>query len=65
MINIIVWNVRGLNSANKQFEVAEFRTAHNIDLFSLLETKAKRSGLGQLYQRLCYSWSLTSNLPLA
>lgn len=62
MINIIAWSVRGLNSANKQFEVAHALTSHNIRLFGLLETKIKRSGLGPLYHRLCYNWCLTSNL---
>ena len=55
--------MRGLNSANKQFKVAHTLTTHNIGLFSLLETKIKRSGLGPLYRRLCYNWCLTSNLP--
>ena len=53
MINIIAWNVRGLNSSHKQFEVANVLTAHNIGLFGLLETKIKSSGLGPLYKRLC------------
>ena len=62
MINIIAWNVRGLNSSNKQFEVAKTLTAHNIGLFGLLETKIKGSGLGPLYQRLCNNWCVTTNL---
>lgn len=45
MINIISWNVGGLNSANKQLEIAKFLSFHNIGLFGLLKMKVKRSGL--------------------
>ena len=62
MNNFLTWNVRGLNKARKQIEVARFISNHNISLFSLLETKVKRPGLGALYQRLCPSWCFTHNL---
>ena len=52
MNNILAWNVRGLNKASKQDEVARFISCHNISLFGLLETKVKRNGLGHLYQNI-------------
>lgn len=42
MNNILAWNVRGLNKASKQEEVARFISSHNISLFGLLESKVKR-----------------------
>ncbi|XP_057530832.1 uncharacterized protein LOC130809184 [Amaranthus tricolor] len=56
-------NVRGLNKANKQAEVVHF-IANHISLFSLLETKVKRQGIGALYQIICPSWCITYNLAL-
>ncbi|XP_057543248.1 uncharacterized protein LOC130821478 [Amaranthus tricolor] len=64
MNNILTWNFRGLNKANKQAEVAHFIANHNISLFSLLETKVKRQGISALYQRIYPSWCITHNLAL-
>ena len=58
----LTWNVRGLNKARKQIEVTRFISSHNISLFSLLETKVKRQGLGALYQHFCPLWCFTHNL---
>ena len=62
MNSILAWNVRGINKVSKQTEVARFISNHNINLFSLLNTKVKRQGLGAFYQRLCPSWCFTHNL---
>ena len=62
MNNILAWNVRGLNKAKKQEEVARFISNHNISLFGLLETKVKRNNLGRLYQNICPGWCFTHNL---
>ena len=45
MNNILTWNVRGLNKARKQIEVARFISSHNISLFGLLEMKVKQKDL--------------------
>ena len=61
MDNFLVWNVRGLNKCSKQLNVRNFITAHNISLFSLLETNVKMSKMGALYQNLCPGWCFTTN----
>ena len=53
MRNILLWNVRGLNVARKQLELAMFISQHDASLFDLLETKVKRSRFDQLYHNLC------------
>ena len=62
MNDILACNVRGLNKVRKQTEVERFISNHNINLFSILETKVKQQGLSALYQRLCPSWWFTHNL---
>lgn len=62
MISFGAWNVRGLNKAKTQLEVAHFLSQHNISLIGLLETKMKRKGLGSLYLHIFPSWCFTSNL---
>ena len=63
MNNILVWNVRGLNKAKKQLDMAHFLAQHNVNLFGLLETKVKQNKLGSLYQRLCPGRCFSHNLP--
>lgn len=53
MNNILVWNVRGPNKANKMYiTVAKFIACHNVSLFGLLETKVKSNDLGRLCQKI-------------
>ena len=44
MISFGAWNVRGINKAKKQIEVAHFLSSNNISLIGLLENKVKRKG---------------------
>ncbi|XP_075080662.1 uncharacterized protein LOC142166136 [Nicotiana tabacum] len=41
MVNILSWNVRGLNGLNKQKEVKLICNENNVGLIGLLETKIK------------------------
>ncbi|CAO2836368.1 unnamed protein product [Amaranthus hypochondriacus] len=61
MNNILCWNVRGLNMVKRQKELSRFLFAHNISLFSFLQTKVKRANLGCLYQNLCPGWCFSHN----
>lgn len=56
MDNILIWNVRGLNSTEKQARVRAMIAAHNIRLFSLLETRVK---VGKMY--LSPNWCFFTN----
>lgn len=61
MDRILSWNVRGLNSPNKQVDVKKFIQHHSVGLVGLLETKVKASNLGSLYQRVFSGWCFSSN----
>ena len=43
--------------------MSRFLVAHNISLFSFLETMVKRANLGRLYQNLYPGWCFSHNLP--
>ncbi|XP_074297012.1 uncharacterized protein LOC141627683 [Silene latifolia] len=55
------WNVRGLNSPNKQKYIKWFLQHHDIGLFGLLETKVKPSSLNRVRDSLCNGWCVSTN----
>lgn len=61
MDNILTWSTRGLNSHLKQQEVRKFILSHNINLFSLFETRVKTHNMGKVYLNLCPGWCFTHN----
>ncbi|XP_060960884.1 uncharacterized protein LOC133031410 [Cannabis sativa] len=62
MDKVISWNVRGINSQQKQLNVKQFIALQKADLVGLLETRVKSSKLGDLYQRMFQGWCFTTNL---
>uniref|UniRef100_A0A803NJ73 Uncharacterized protein n=1 Tax=Cannabis sativa TaxID=3483 RepID=A0A803NJ73_CANSA len=62
MDRILSWNVRGINSPNKQNEVRQFIVRNNIGLVGLLETRVKAPKLGALHLRMFSNWCFTSNI---
>ncbi|XP_056690078.1 uncharacterized protein [Spinacia oleracea] len=61
MDRVLAWNVRGLNSTQKQDEVKHFIQKYAVGLVGLLEHKVKLSNLGRLYQRVFANWCFSSN----
>ena len=61
MDRVLAWNVRGLNSIQKQNEVNHFIQKYAVGLVGLLEHKVKLSNLGKLYQKVFVNWCFTSN----
>ncbi|XP_056685823.1 uncharacterized protein [Spinacia oleracea] len=61
MDRIAAWNVRGLNSLQKQNEVKHFIQKYEVGLVGLLEDKVKLPNLGKLYQKVFAKWCFTSN----
>ncbi|XP_056687902.1 uncharacterized protein [Spinacia oleracea] len=61
MDRILCWNVRGINSTQKQNEVRKFVQRHDVGLVGLLEHKVKLAKLGKLYQNIFMNWCFTSN----
>lgn len=52
MVNILAWNVRGLNAPKKQKEVRLLCNEHNISLVGLLETKIKVSQIDNMINNM-------------
>ena len=61
MDRILAWNVKGLNTAQKQNEVKAVIHRHAVGLVGLLEHKVKITKLGDLYQRMFTNWCFSSN----
>ncbi|XP_074305825.1 uncharacterized protein LOC141641047 [Silene latifolia] len=58
------WNIRGLNSLNKQKEIKWFLHSNNIGLFGLVETRVKSNNWLKVRNNLCSSWALCTNNSL-
>ncbi|KAK9714227.1 hypothetical protein RND81_06G080100 [Saponaria officinalis] len=61
MVNVGLWNIRGLNSLTKQKEIKWFLHKNKVELFGLLETKIRSSGINKLAAVLGSSWSFCTN----
>lgn len=61
MDNILSWNMRWLNSRQKQVEVKNLIIYHNVILFSFLETKLKSHNMHDLYLNMCLVWCFPSS----
>ncbi|XP_074265865.1 uncharacterized protein LOC141588318 [Silene latifolia] len=55
------WNIRGMNSINKQNEIKWFLSQNNVGLFGLLETKISSSNWVRVKNNICQSWSICTN----
>ncbi|KAJ8428605.1 hypothetical protein Cgig2_025265 [Carnegiea gigantea] len=62
MDSIIVWNIRGLNSLNKQEDIKIFLEKHKIGLVALLETKVKNKNVTAIGERLFGRWRWYTNV---
>ena len=65
MDKILSWNVRGINSPQKQQEDKNFIEKHRVGLVGLLETRVKAPKLGTLYVRMFSKWCFTTNIAWA
>ena len=61
MINIGFWNVRGMNSRTKQFEINKLLSKNNIGLFGLLETRIKKGNMVNTVFTEAGRWSVVTN----
>ena len=61
MINIGFWNVRGMNSHNKQFEINKMLSHNKVGLFGLLETIIKNGNLQNNVFTSGVKWSVITN----
>lgn len=64
MIKVGFWNIRGLNSLNKQQDIKWFLHNNKIELFGLLETRIRSRNWNKFRNNLGSSWSICSNNSL-
>ncbi|KAH0696002.1 hypothetical protein KY289_013484 [Solanum tuberosum] len=62
IVNMLSWNVRGLNGPNKQKEVKLLCSEEHVGLVGLLETKIKSNKIDQVADKLFGGWSYITNL---
>ncbi|XP_062104432.1 uncharacterized protein LOC133815631 [Humulus lupulus] len=63
MDKILCWNVRGIISQHKHYEIKQLISSKRMGLVSLLETKVKNKSMGVLYSSLFSGWCFTNNNP--
>ena len=56
MNSIIVWNIRGLNSSNKQEDIKLFSKKQGVGLVTLVETKVKKENIRRVANKLFMRW---------
>jgi len=58
MDSILTWNIRGLNSPNKQEDIKDFLSKQQVGLVALLETNDKQKKIVEVATRLFtgYNW---------
>jgi exonuclease III len=64
-MNILCWNVRGLNSPFKQHEVAGLMKSKKFDVCGLLETKLSSSKVAFMQKFWLKNWKFVSNAEIA
>ena len=62
MDNVITWNIRGLNSPNKQEEIKIFLEHQIVGLVAFLETKVKRKNIAEVGHKLFGRWNWYINV---
>lgn len=58
---LATWNVRGMNTEEKQREVGSFVHKNKLGLVGLLETKLKKNKLLSCYNKLFQGWKSLDN----
>lgn len=61
MMNLRVWNIRGLNKIIKQKEVLEVINSNNLGLCAILESHVSEMKLKKVCGRIFRSWDWVSN----
>lgn len=62
MVNMLCWNVRGLNGPIKQKEVKLLCNIENVGLVGLLETKIKINKIEEIARKMFDGWQYITNL---
>lgn len=60
-MNICSWNVRGLNSPNKQEDPSDFLVKHKVGIISLVETRIREKNVARIQNKIFYDWECIPN----
>ncbi|KAJ9566332.1 LOW QUALITY PROTEIN: hypothetical protein OSB04_002298 [Centaurea solstitialis] len=60
-VNVATWNIRGLNSPEKQREIEMLLRINEVNLFCVLETRINGDTLGTISRRVFGRWNWMSN----
>ena len=55
MDKILCWNVRGMNSPNKQEDIKIFLQQQQAGMVGFLETKAQAQNIAQVMGKICHN----------
>lgn len=64
-INILTWNVKGLNGPRKQKEVRNFLQRNKIGMCCLVETKIKKENFAMVHHNLFQNWCIATNFAFS
>ncbi|XP_059654268.1 uncharacterized protein LOC132300985 [Cornus florida] len=62
-MSFAAWNVRGLNSPEKQTEIRKLINEHSLHLLAILETKIQEANVTAVHMKIAPSWKLFHNYP--
>jgi len=62
MHRIVCWNVRGMNSPQKQEDIGLFLHQQSTGMVGFIETKAQERNMAQVAGRVCSNWHWVHNV---
>lgn len=57
-MNVVVWNVRGVNTRYKQKGANKFKQSNEVGLIDILENKVKHENVCKIINKIAPSWSV-------
>lgn len=63
-MQLVTWNIRGLNKPHKQRELKLFMKENNIRILALLKHKIKKDLAGKVIQKVAPRWKYEGNYEM-
>lgn len=60
-MNVITWNVRGINKIYKQKEVKKFIQKNDVGLIVILENRVKEKNVSKTIMKIANNWGWCAN----
>jgi len=61
MDRIVCWNVRGMNSPQKQEDIRLFLHKQSTGMVGFIETKVQEKNISQVAEKVCSNWNWVHN----